>query len=306
MKTDTTSRRKNQNSLYRAIDAALRHGLRVLPAWTWTERVALWWGYRFRPAPRVVKLRSGAMIYVNPTDYLQLLIYYTGAFEPHCLPYLRGCVNQGGTIVDVGANIGFYTLESSLAVGPTGRVISIEAAPPHAGALQKNIELNGMRNTSLIEVAVGDSVGEAKLALPRGDNLGMYTLGAVNSDEVYSVALRRMDDLLEKQYVDSIDLIKMDIEGSEYRALRGATKTLVTHKPALLIELNEVALRQCGSSAQAVKDLLREVGYRGWLINRDGEARPIPEDQATHDCDECLFIHREKVSLMHRLRLPDA
>lgn len=296
-------RQKNEYPIYQVVDAALRHGLRVLPMWAWTERAALWWGYRFRPAPCVAKLRSGASIHVSPTDYLQLLIYYLGTFEPHCLPYLRGCANKGGTIVDVGANIGFYTLESSLAVGPTGRVISIEAAPPHVEALRKNIQLNGMRNVSLVEVAVGDSVGEATLALPRGGNLGMFTLGPVNSDEPYSVALRPMDDLLAEQGIHSIDLIKMDIEGSEYRALRGAAKTLARYKPALLIELNEVALHRRGSSAREIKDLLSEAGYRGWVIGRR-EIRPIPDGQATHGCDECLFIHRENESLMRRLRLP--
>lgn len=56
------------------------------------------------------------------------MIYYFGTFEPHCLSYLQRCVDKGGTIVDVGANIGVYTLESSLIVGQTGRVIAIEAA----------------------------------------------------------------------------------------------------------------------------------------------------------------------------------
>lgn len=297
---------KHRYLIYRAVNAALCHGLRALPTWTWTERAALWWGYRYKPAPRAVKLRSGASIFVNPRDYLQLLIYYIGAFEPHCLPYLKGCVTRGGTIIDVGANIGFYTLESALAVGPSGRVISIEAAPPHVETLRQNIKLNGLKNISLIEVAVGEAKGSAMLALPRGDNLGMFTLGSVNSEETYLVDLRPIDDVLAEQRVQSVDLIKMDIEGSEYRALCGAKKTLLLHKPALLIELNEVALNQCGSSTQAVKELLREAGYRGWLINRGGHARPIPEVQATHDCDECLFIHREKVSLVRKLGLPNA
>jgi FkbM family methyltransferase len=294
---------KNKYRGYQLIDAALRCGFRVLPIWPWTERAALWWGYRFRPAPSVAKLRSGPSIYISHTDYLQLLIYYFGTYEPYCLPYLRGCAKRGGTIIDVGANIGFYTLESALAVGPTGHVISIEAAPPHVEAIRKNILLNGMTNISLIEVAVADSVGEAMLSLPQGDNLGMFTLGAVTGDQSYRVTLRPMDDLLAEHASDSISLIKMDIEGAEYRALLGAAKTLAKHKPSLLIELNEGALRRCGSSTQAVKDLLTETGYRGWIIRRNGIS-PISGDKETHDCDECLFIHRQNEVLMHRLCLP--
>ena len=168
---------KNEQPLaYRVVDALLRRGLRLLPIWKWTESLALWWGYRFRPLPTVARLRSGALIQVDPTDYLQLMIYYFGAFEPHCVKYLKRCVETGGTIVDVGANIGLYTVESSLVVGASGRVIAIEAAPSHVRTLSKNIELNEMSNVSLIAAAVGDATSQAKLTLPSGVNLGMFTL----------------------------------------------------------------------------------------------------------------------------------
>src|SRR5262249_7527682 len=141
-----SSRPKHSYLSYRIIDTALRFFFRVLPVRAWTERIALWWGYRFRPAPSVVKLRSGALMRVESTDHLQLFVYYFGTFEPHCLRYLKSCAGEGATILDVGANIGVYTLEGSLAVGPSGRVIAIEAAPSHAEALRKNIQRNGMTN----------------------------------------------------------------------------------------------------------------------------------------------------------------
>src|SRR5438128_6792492 len=110
-------RAKNQYLIYRVIDWLLRHVLRVLPVSLWTEKCALWWGYMFQPAPGVATLRSGAKIRIDHADHLQLLIYYLGTFEPHCLPFLRECAGRSGTVVDVGANIGFYTLESAVAVG---------------------------------------------------------------------------------------------------------------------------------------------------------------------------------------------
>lgn len=286
------------------MDAVLRCGLRHLPNWAWADDLALWWGYRFRPAPCAVHLRSGALMEVRQTDYLQLMVYYRGTFEPHCLRYLRSCAGEGATIVDIGANVGVYTLESSLVVGPNGRVLAIEAAPSNAQELRRNIELNGMRNVSLLETAVGDSTGFATLALSAGANLGMFTLGAVSGETGCRVEVRRLDDLLEEIGVDRVDLIKMDIEGSEYRALRGAEKTLARHKPTLLIELNEEALRRCQSSANDVKRLLRDAGYRGWHIGRRA-VRPIPEVQSSHDCDECLFIHRDRGALIGELGLPN-
>ena len=130
----------------------------------------------------------------------------------------------------------------------------------------------------------------------------MFTLGPTASSEAYSVSLRTLDDVLEEQRVRSVDLIKMDIEGSEYKALCGASKTLARHKPAVLIELSESALIRNGSSAEAIKGLLREAGYRGWVIRPRG-AQPLSSEPASHDCDECLFIHIENDALVRKLEL---
>jgi hypothetical protein len=132
----------------------------------------------------------------------------------------------------------------------------------------------------------------------------MFTLGYASSEAEYRVEVRRLDDLLEERGVHRVDLIKIDIEGSEYRALRGAARTLLKHKPTLLIELNEEALQRCQSSASDVKRLLYESGYRGWLIGRS-TVRPVPETQETHGCEECLFVHRDKGSLLRELGLSD-
>ena len=96
----------------------------------------------------------------------------------------------------------------------------------------------------------------------------------------------------------------MDIEGSEYRALRGAMTTLQRCRPAILIELNEKALRRCQSSADEVKELLKKLDYQGWVIGRK-VVRPIHSSQPIHHCDECLFIHRSKTSLIEKLGLPN-
>jgi FkbM family methyltransferase len=297
-----TERAKNQYLTYRIVDCFFRHALRALPVSLWTEKCALWWGYRFKPAPAEAMLRSGAKIQIDHVDHLQLLIYYLGTFEPYCLPFLRGCAGRGGTVVDIGANIGFYTVESAVAVGSEGRVISIEAAPRHLESLKRNIELNQMKNVSVIGSAVGDAAGHATLTLPRGDNLGMFTLGEAEGDETHSVEIDTIDNLLERRNIQSVDLIKMDIEGSEFVALRGAARTFQKLRPSLLIELNEVALRRCGSSTQAVKGLLREMGYCGWLIGRDSVE--VVTDGVGGGCDECLYIHLSNQQLIQKLGLP--
>jgi FkbM family methyltransferase len=298
--TAISLRSKHKPLGYRAVDALLRHGMRVLPAGPLSERVALWWGYRFRPGPSVAKLRSGLQIHVNSVDHLQLLIYYLGVFEARSVSILRQIIKPGVTVVDVGANIGLFTLESALATGPNGRVISIEASPAHVRMLRENLRLNAIENATPVEVAVGDSSGEALLTRPDGGNFGMFTLGAVRGDDAHRVSVRRLDQVLEEQGVSRVAVIKMDIEGSEYRALRGAERILERDRPAILIELNETALRWCDASCSAVKNLLHDAGYRGWVIGRT-KLQPLVE--GNHDCDECLFIPCENNSMMRELGL---
>jgi FkbM family methyltransferase len=302
MTTGNVARPKNGNPVYRLCDALLRRVLRTIPPSEFAEKCALWWGYRFRPAPRVSKLRSGPLIETNHTDHLQLLIYYLGTFEPHCLPYLRGCVAEGGTIIDVGANIGFYTLESAVLVGETGRVIAIEAAQSHVRTLNRNIELNAMQNVAVVETAVGNSRGQATLARSSEDNLGMFSLGSGGDVDAHLVAIRTIDELLEEQGTDGVDLIKMDIEGSEFNALQGAKMTLRKYQPAILIELNDTALRRCGSSSRDVVQLLHEMNYQGWRINRNS-AELIIDGDDVGEFDECIFLSRDREVLAEKLGL---
>ncbi|MFX8593406.1 FkbM family methyltransferase, partial [Acinetobacter baumannii] len=92
-------------------------------------------------------------------DHLQLLLYYLGIFEPVCINQMRQHLGTGGTLLDVGANIGLFTVEGAVAVGPSGNVISIEAAPPHAQTVREAANLNSLRNVEVVAAAVGNQEG---------------------------------------------------------------------------------------------------------------------------------------------------
>ncbi len=167
---------KSANPIYRTIDILLRKILRVVPPSPFAEWIARSWGDRYQPQPSVVRLGSGASIQTTHVDHLQLLLYYCGTFEPHCLAILHQYVKPGDTFIDVGANIGLFTVEGALAVGPSGRVLSIEAAPTHAASVRKTCLINKFGNVEFFPVAVVEEDGQATLTLPRGTNLGMFTL----------------------------------------------------------------------------------------------------------------------------------
>lgn len=285
------ARTKIKRKVFSAVDASLRVLLPKLPQ-SAAERTALWWGYRYKPAPAIAKLRSGALANITENDHLQLLLYYCGEFEPECLHLMKRYLRPGATVLDVGANIGLYTIEAAKAVGSSGKVISIEASADHARTIERNVKLNGFSNVSLVSTAVGEDDGTAILSLPAGGNYGMFTLGKVSGTASGEVQIRKIDDILKQQGVVAVDFIKMDIEGSELQALRGAIKTIGHSRPPILIELNERALKGCGSSSTEVKTLLTSLGYEGRIVGRNSLV-PIPSDQNRHDCDECLFLWRK-------------
>ena len=130
----------------------------------------------------------------------------------------------------------------------------------------------------------------------------MFTLGQTEGERCYSVQVRRIDDVLAELALEQVDVIKMDIEGSEFAALHGAELSLRRHKPALLLELNERALQRCGSNSKAVMDLLDDAGYRGWVMSYDG-IKPL-RYIAADECSECIFIHQTHSSLIKQLALP--
>lgn len=285
---------------YRLADGVLRALLRLGPPNRLAERIALWWGPRFGPVKRVVRLRGGGVVLADTADYVQLLVYYLGVFEPHCVRIVRRLLPRGGVFVDVGAHIGCFTIQAARIVGHGGRVIAVEAAPTNAALLRANIERNALLNVSLAETAVGRGEGTAVLSLPAGANQGMYTLGATgDSTRAQAVRVRSLDAVLADLGVGRVDLVKMDVEGAESEVLRGGQQLLHGPRPPIIVEVNEPALARLGAGSGDLLNEFKRAEYRGWVIEPRG-LMPLGAGRA-FTCDECVFVPRERTDLAHRL-----
>jgi FkbM family methyltransferase len=200
---------------------------------------------------------------------------------------LRSHAPAGGTVLDVGGNIGVHTLEAAQAVGPGGRVVAIEPMPHHAQRIRDDAALNGFRHVDVVQAAVGSAPGEVSIGLPaEGANEGMYCIGG--QQDAVTVPMRTIDEIVQTQGLARVDVIKMDIEGAEFGALTGARQTLERFRPTILIEVNSPALEAMGSSSEEVMTLLGAMGYRGMRIGRN---RLEPLSQLS-ECDECIFTPR--------------
>jgi FkbM family methyltransferase len=174
--------------------------------------------------------------------------------------YLR----PGMTAVDAGANIGYFTALFARAVGERGRVYAFEPSPELYARLQRMIAANAIRQAQAFPLGLGEADGEATLYIPPaayGNNdpsMVRYIAGMTEA----RMPVRRLDALADERGWGTIDLLKLDVEGQEAKALRGAGRLLAAGRiRAMLCEFNDPLLRQAGSTAEELYRQVRELGF---------------------------------------------
>ena len=213
-------------------------------------------------------------------DGLMRDAYLTGRYEPQETALVRHLLRPGMTFADVGANWGYFTLLAAHLVGPSGRVIAVEADPRAVQTIRANVASNALHHVRLFGVAATDEARELSFdpyepALGSASgNYGLEQAGdAAARPGRVRVAGRPLDELFAESGVDRIDLMKMDIEGAEAAALRGAARFLAAGRiDRIVLELHPEALQRLGSSVGAVCGLLRDAGFDGWRIDHSLEA----------------------------------
>ncbi|MBI5211299.1 MAG: FkbM family methyltransferase [Elusimicrobia bacterium] len=177
-------------------------------------------GWKNRAWLSSITMPDGNNILFRPVDKCIIEEVYSGV-------YSAGELGPGQTVVDVGAHIGAFSLMTARLVGPSGRVFAFEPSPATLDLLRRNVERNGLAWIKVHPVALADAEGEAELFTAGDqDNPAADTLAAVAGRRAVKVRLCRLDDILAEEGVSRVDLLKIDVEGAEHRALDGAAKTL--------------------------------------------------------------------------------
>lgn len=179
-----------------------------------------------------------------------------GVHEPHATALLLKQLAPGMTVVDAGSNLGYYAIQESKAVGDAGRVIAIEPNPACFDLLAQNIERNGCRNVEAICAAISDEEGVSDLYVTAASNIASLRARESFVEKV-QVPTHALDDLVAGE--ERIDLVRMDIEGLETRALPGMRETLRTRRPLVSMELHLPMLSE--PEIAAVFELFRGVDY---------------------------------------------
>jgi FkbM family methyltransferase len=210
-------------------------------------------GNESKPRTILRGLASGYRICVSPAENLGYLL---GTAESHLQRAIRDYVVEGDTVYDIGANLGYVSLSLAKQVGPNGRVIAFEPVPRNIELLRRNIELNGLRNISMLEFAASDKSGEAVIRL--AENLATASMVWHRNNPAateLSIKTVAVDDLVAAGDLAYPAFVKIDVEGAEGPVLLGMRLTLAVSKPVLFVECSD-------ASRESAWNLLRELGYR--------------------------------------------
>lgn len=297
----------------------LRHGTLIerlrgeLSAYRRRRRRAWWLSHRGKAESFVTILQPGLKMTLYFDDELSRLIYCDD-FEWQERQFLNRFLRPGDLFVDVGANIGLFTLIAALRVGCTGQVFAFEPCGKTFSRLQGNIHINHLANVSCFRAALSDVKGEAKLttstdgydawnslALPvAGDSLGVQMVPALRWD----------DFAKEHGLLSRVTMMKIDIEGWETYMLHGAAETLSRpDAPVLQVEFTDKACEAAGSSCEKLYHLLEGFGYQMFVYDWPGErlvADPLRESYPYVNLLAVKQPSQVVVRLNHRGRLSDA
>ena len=204
----------------------------------------------------------GSRMFLDVTDpgICRDLILY-GIREEWAIGVMKDLLRPGQTVVDVGANIGFYVLLESLKVGPSGKVYAIEPVPDNYELLRRNVDLNRRGNIEMHRCAVGDKPGRAQMHLSHLRN--WHAMTAVHATgRVIEVEVVTLDAFLEGK--PSPSLVRMDVEGYEYEILQGMEETLERSTDlTLFIEIHPHIM-----GAERMRSMLQLLARHGYEIAR--------------------------------------
>jgi FkbM family methyltransferase len=215
-----------------------------------------------------VRTQYGFRMHLDLGDWVDQYIFATGNYEDYTAQVIDQLLQPGDWAIDIGANIGFFTLLMARRVATGGRVLAFEPSSVIRDKLRNNIALNAFHHIEIRPEAVCDVNGEAVFSCGVRHHSGMASLRRLDGNPTATVPTCRLESRVPSE--QPIRLIKLDVEGAEYAALQGMQLILEKWRPDLVIEVSTHFLQEMGSSSKALVQNLLEKEYRMYRIDWDG------------------------------------
>ncbi|MDB5145706.1 MAG: hypothetical protein JWQ66_4419 [Mucilaginibacter sp.] len=241
------------------------------------ERLSRW----LKPSPGLkVNINNGIAwlsdediaIYATAESYVEWTILSTGTYENEINKLIRISLKNGENALDIGGNIGLQSIRMSQCVGETGKVYAFEPLTYLQKKFSNNLSLNKVNNVTLFPFALADEESEADFTInDKSWNQGAFSLGNKNEGfEKQRVIIKVADNISEIQALDSLHLIKIDVEGFEYQVLKGLKQTLNKHKPRIIFEYDSNYWINNGLEIDDCYLFLRSLSYEIYQITPVG------------------------------------
>jgi len=234
----------------------------------------------------LVKVGNHKM-YANTLD--RIIVLYLWKFsilESYESRIIKDIIKKDMIVLDIGANIGYHTLQAARLAGSNGNVFAFEPDPENYSLLVNNIKANNYNNIIPVQKAISDKTGKTNLFLCE-DNRGDHRIYDSEDDRnSIEVETTRLDDFFPDN--KHIDVIKMDIQGSEYLALLGMERIIKRNKRLTIIsEFSPYLLKRCGFSAKQFLNLIINLGFKLQYINEKKRCiESATPDNLIKMCDE--------------------
>ncbi len=188
------------------------------------------------PASFPYRMPHGETVDLRYREDLGTLVLFHGGYEDREIAELCKYIPKGGTVLDVGANIGLSALEFARTAGDAGQVIAFEPHPDTAARLRTNLERNGASNVRIVQSAVGAAYGTITFNESADATLSSATLIPTNLVRSFEVPLTTVDLAWADAGKPAVSAFKIDVEGGELAVLQGASELLARDHPAILLE----------------------------------------------------------------------
>lgn len=227
---------------------------------------------RDRNFSTIIRLQCGKRICLNLDDYISYDLFTKGVYgmESNLEPIIKNLLKEGMTFFDIGAHMGYYTLQAAAHVGDEGQVHAFEPVSSTFEHLKKNISLNGFTHVFANRYIVHEQNGRKEIFIGDIKNTGSSTV--VKKLDSVDQKVEKVDCIAVDQYVSQkgllqVNLAKIDVEGNELSVLKGMRKLLQEQKDlSLIIEIHDSLLLSQGIKPVEIYNLLKEYGFRAKQI----------------------------------------
>jgi FkbM family methyltransferase len=228
----------------------------------------------------------------NLKESISFDIFTNGIYEPETNAFLSSRIPKQGIFLDLGANIGSITLPL-IKLRPDLKVICVEAAPWIFRYLETNIQANQKgQDVVLVNKALLDRNGETLSFYSPSDQFGKGSLSPVFTNEAIPVISVTLEELIKQYQLPHVDMIKIDIEGYEYFAFKGAGNLLTnSNAPDILFEFVDWAEDRAGIAKGAAQQFLLDNGYKLFRVTENGGLQK--QDQVVVTGSEMLFATKK-------------